>query len=476
MLKLTKQLKLSAYSGIYDDVVPMTHILRKIREHVDFTFVNEIMIDCYSITFGRPAKEPELMLKLLFLKLLYDMSDREVVSRATTDLAFKYFLALDPEDELPHHSLLTKFRTLRLTEDKLNEFLKETVRQAIDKKLIKSTTIIVDSTHTRSKHTPQTPTQILREMTKKLRYEIYKTQTEITISFPEKPGEEEDVNAEIDYTKKLVEYLETVEITSEKAIKKLKSVKEMLLKPNLSELQSNQDEDAKIGHKSEDSDFFGFKNHLAMSEEGIIVGVTVTNGTAADSKEFESIVEQALDAGVKVEDVSGDKAYSTSDIIKFCKEKNINLISKLKDNVTTKEYEDEYVWFNKDSDTYVCKNGILSSKRKPKKEGKYEFAFPKAKCRNCPYAKKCIGKKKEKRIWKNIDFEIFKEHKEFENTDHFKEKSKSRWKIEQRNAHLKNNHGLDKTYGTGLQSMKIQSILTSFTANVLKITKLVSMI
>ena len=44
-------------------------------------------------------------------------------------------------------------------------FLNETVRQAIDHKVIKSKTI-VDSTHSRSKHTPQTPTQILREMTK----------------------------------------------------------------------------------------------------------------------------------------------------------------------------------------------------------------------------------------------------------------------------------------------------------------------
>jgi hypothetical protein len=172
-----------------------------------------------------------------------------------------------------------------------------------------------------------------------------------------------------------------------------------LTNPNLLELQSNQDKDAKIGHKSEDKDFFGYKNHLAIVEEGIIVAATVTNGTASDSKEFETLVEQAIDAGVDVQDASGDKAYSTSNIIKYCKNKNINLISKLKENVTTKEYEDEYVWFNKDSDTYICKNGIQSSRRKPKKQGSYEYAFPKSKCKNSPYAKKCLGKKKEKRIW-----------------------------------------------------------------------------
>ena len=400
MLKITSQLKLSYYEGIYDAVIASDHILRKIHEQIDFSFVNEQLIDSYSIANGRPAKEPELMLKLLFLKLMHDLSDREVISRATTDLAFKYFLNLTPEDELPHHSLLTKFRTMRLTEEKLEGFLKETVRQALEKKVIKSNTIIVDSTHTRSKHTPQAPSQMMREITKKLRYEIYKSQAELSIGFPEKPSTEGDIYEEIEYAKKLTEYLETVELKSEKAIKKYKMVKEILDKPNLAELQSSQDEDAKIGHKSEEQDFFGFKNHLAMTEEGIIAGATVTSGTASDAKEFEPIIEQALDAGIEVKNASGDKAFSTSKIIKYCKGKNINLLSKLKENVTTKEYEDEYIWFNKDSDTYICKNGILSSRRKPNNKGRYEYAFPKSECIKCPFRAKCLGKIKEKRIWK----------------------------------------------------------------------------
>ena len=58
---------------------------------------------------------------------------------------------------MPDASLLAKFRTLRITEEELQKFLNETVRQALDKNIVKSKTIIVDSTHSRSKHTPQTP-------------------------------------------------------------------------------------------------------------------------------------------------------------------------------------------------------------------------------------------------------------------------------------------------------------------------------
>jgi len=459
-------------------VIPQNHLLRKIAENIDFSFVNKLMEKCYCIDFGRPAYEPELILKTLFLKLLYDLSDREVISRCQTDMAFKFFLGLNPEDDVPDASLLAKFRTLRITEEELQEFLNETVRQALDNNIIKSKTIIVDSTHSRSKHTPQTPTQILREITKNLRKEIHRTQNEISNIFPEKPAIEDDIFKEIDYTKTLVAALEEVDLKREKAQKLLAKVKKTLELPNLVELQSANDEDAKIGHKSEDNDFFGYKNHIAMTEEGIITGLSVTNGTAADNKEFENIANQTLEIGVEVEDIAGDKAYSTSDILKFGIDKNINIISKLKENVGSKEFNDEYVSFNKDADTYECKNGCLAKKNNVRKNGSIGYSFYRSDCEKCPFSKECLDNKDDgyKRVLQNVNHEIFEEQRIFEATEHFKEKHKIRWKIEQRNSHLKNQYGLKKTYGTGLWSMKAQSFLTAFTANIVKITKLVATI
>lgn len=465
----------SKYIDIYEIVVPKAHLLRKIRENVDFSFANKIMEECYCKNFGRPAYEPELMLKILFLKLLHDLSDREVMDRCRMDMGFKFFLNLNPEDEVPDNSLLAKFRTLRVTEEKLQEFLNETVRQALKKKIIKSNTIIVDSTHSRSKHNPQTPTQILREMTKQLRKEIHRTQNEISNVFPEKPASEDDVFEEIDYTKKLITAISNTQLKSEKARKQLVKVQETLELPNLVELQSNIDEDAKIGHKSVDTNFFGFKNHIAMAEEGIITGLSVTNGTSSDNKEFENIVNQTIKNGINVKDVSGDKAYSTSDILKFGKENEINIISKLKSNVGSKEYSSQYIEFNKDADTYECKSGFLAKCHKPRSNGSMEYSFSKYDCKNCPFASGCIGNNKYnyKRIWKNEKSHLFEEQRLFEDTQKFKEKAKTRWKIEQRNAHLKNRYGLDITHGTGLFSMKAQSFLTAMTANIVKIAKLI---
>ena len=52
-------------------------------------------------------------------------------------MAYKYFLDLDPEDDMIDSSLLTKFRKTRITEDILEEMLKETITQAIQKRVDK---------------------------------------------------------------------------------------------------------------------------------------------------------------------------------------------------------------------------------------------------------------------------------------------------------------------------------------------------
>jgi transposase len=57
-------------SWIYDRIVPQDHLLRKINQVVDFSFVNELVKDRYTPDFGRPAEDPEFMLRLCLLCLI----------------------------------------------------------------------------------------------------------------------------------------------------------------------------------------------------------------------------------------------------------------------------------------------------------------------------------------------------------------------------------------------------------------------
>ena len=48
-----------------------------------------------------------MMFKLLFLKKLYDLSDEALISSAQTDMAYKFFLDLEPEAKMIDPSLLS---------------------------------------------------------------------------------------------------------------------------------------------------------------------------------------------------------------------------------------------------------------------------------------------------------------------------------------------------------------------------------
>jgi transposase len=238
------RLSLSPYQGLYDVVVPKDNLLRRIKENIDFSFVNPLLRKQYCEHFGRPAKEPEMMFKLMFLKKVYDLSDERLISSAQTDMAYKYFLDLDPEDEMIDPSLLTKFRKTRITEDILEEMLRETIRQTIEKGLIKSTAIIVDSTHTIANARPKTVTQVLRDLSKQLRREICREMVEISERFPDKPSETADLAEEIEYTYRLLESVSTEILQSEKRtlIELYERIKELLDTDRIRDIRSKDDE------------------------------------------------------------------------------------------------------------------------------------------------------------------------------------------------------------------------------------------
>lgn len=80
---------------------------------------------------------------------------------------------------------------------------------------------------------------------------------------------------------------------------------------DLEHLDTSKDGEAKIGHKTADTSFFGYKTYIAMTEERIITAATIPNGEKTDGKESGTLVQNSRKAGKEVETVIGDKAYSS---------------------------------------------------------------------------------------------------------------------------------------------------------------------
>jgi len=143
--------QLSFYSDhIYDQVIPEDHFLKQLEKAIDLSFVNDLCRDAYNPDIGRPAYEPQMMFKMLFLQFLYDISDRRIEEEVNFNLVLKWFVGLAINESPPDATSLTRFRE-RLSAEMFSSIFNQIVYLAREKGLISDRLSIVDSTHVKAK-------------------------------------------------------------------------------------------------------------------------------------------------------------------------------------------------------------------------------------------------------------------------------------------------------------------------------------
>lgn len=328
MISKQETLSLSPYMALYNLIIPKDNILRQINELVDFSFILDELKSKYCLDNGRNAIPPIRMFKYLLLKAIYDLSDVDLVERSKYDMSFKYFLEMAPEDDVIDSSSLTKFRRLRLQDTNLLDLLiGKTVEIALKKGIITSKIIIVDSTHTKARYNQKSPKEFLQEKSKIVRKAVYQLDEEMKEKFPPKPTSNE-VKEELNYFHQVVKIVETQsKVAQIPAVKeKLNVLKEVMEDYDL-QLSYSPDPDARVGHKSADLAFFGFKTHIAMSDERIITAAIVTTGKKSDGHYLQELIEKSKETGMEINTVIGDTAYSGKDNLQYAKAEAFQLIS-----------------------------------------------------------------------------------------------------------------------------------------------------
>ena len=175
-----------------------------------------------------------------------------------------------------------------------------------------------------------------------------------------------------------------------------------MLKEVLSDIEdhyvTSTDEDARIGHKSKEASFFGYKTHIAMSDERIITAATVTLRGERGRSQLQELVEQSRANGMVVDTVVGDTAYSGKDniILSNDKDNGFKLVARLNPTISngTRKEEDRFD-YNKDAGMFVCPAGhmaIRKARQGKKGQGKNQalvFFFDVEKCRTCSKRNGC---------------------------------------------------------------------------------------
>jgi transposase len=462
------------------------------NEEIDFSFVRKELQDKYSVGMGRSAEDPVRMFKYLMLKAMHPASDEDLVKRAYTDMSYKFFLGLNPEDDVIDPSLLSKFRRQRLQDvDLLGLLISKSVAMAIEKGIIKrKSDIIVDATHELAKSITYKPLDFL----KKMAGQILKACEPFWGNDFSKDGlptcdDQSDLVVMKGYCNSLVEFLENCGLAQIPAVEN----KVGLLKEGIEDMAHlsyvAKDKDARLGSKGPGRGFFGYKAHIGMTPESIVVAAAVTSGEVGDGEFLIPLVEQAKQNGIEVESAIADAAYSSKENLEALKE-DVQVIAPVNPIITQglRKGADTGFHYNKDADTYMCPAGELAyyayyQKPQPKKfdaNGKLKRSYKNAqinyffnvkKCQECPLREGCYKGGKYKTYTVTILSDTHKEQIEFEKTPEFKQKMKKRKRIEPLNAHLKNDLGMKQNISYGIESMTMQTAVAIYMSNIQKIMK-----
>ena len=182
--------------------------------------------------------------------------------------------------------------------------------------------------------------------------------------FPAKTTSNE-VKDELAYCKEVISVIEKEpQITQIPAVKEKVNVLKEVVEDFQEHLHYSSDADARKGHKTAESSFFGYKTHIALSDERIITAAVITTGEKSDGKYLQELIEKSTQAGMKINTVIGDAAYSEKANIEYTKEENIALVAKLNPILTqgTRKEEDKFE-LNKDAGMFVCKAGYLATRK-----------------------------------------------------------------------------------------------------------------
>lgn len=132
-----------------EQMVPANHFLRLVEQHIDFTFILDLVRRYYCESNGRPSLDPIVFFKMLLLGYLYNIrSERELERTANDSLAFRWFLQLGLSGKAPDHSTFSWNRKHRFKDTSIFQAIFDhIVQQAIDHRMVGGRVLMTDSTH-----------------------------------------------------------------------------------------------------------------------------------------------------------------------------------------------------------------------------------------------------------------------------------------------------------------------------------------
>jgi transposase len=489
---------------VFDVVVPKDHYLHQVAERIDFERFRPQLSEAYSLGMGRPAIDPVHLFKILFLRFHYRLSDRQVMERTKTDMAFRWFVGLSLHDTVPNHTDGTYFRK-RIGAARFAQVFQELVAQAREVGLVRDRLRLKDATHMIADVADVQPLQLAAQVRERLLQaatvffadwvDEQRAQIEIlrqtTAEFPD----DERLAARVAHLREIAARLRErtaslpAAMEADRQRQRLRLALELVDKlladrePGAQDrLASAMDPDARVGKHG--GYFVGYLLDLAIDADSeIITSLNVLPGNGAEAADAIILIRQEEAAqGNDVQGLSTDGAgYNGPVLRELTDPQGLNMDvtvppPTLPERTTFGPERFPLTIIDEHHSEITCPSGQTSRQRyRTRKDTGYRYSFKSKQCVVCPLRAECLENPASKRgrvVIKN-DYEA--EYAKVEakaKTPEYKETRQTHPKIERKLNEVVRHHNARRACFRGLPKMLVQAVLTALVVNVKRIVKL----
>ena len=404
---------------IFDTLVPKDHYLRRTAAAIDFERFRPLMADCYSPDQGRPAINPVMLLKIEFLQYRDRLSDGNVIGQAEVNVAYREFLGLGLESNLPDPSSLSYFRG-RLGVEIHQRIFEDVLSQAREKGLVKDRLRLKDATHVIADVAIPTAIGLVTEMRERLlqalhpydarRVEGERGREEMIRLADAGASAEQRLESKVVHLREIVDWGEDLyeklqpaaeQNASPDGLRQALDLAHKVLHDQAApeagdRLISLQDSDARFG--SHHGFYCGYMLDITMDAESeLITAVNVLAANGDEAADAAVLIRQEEDAqGNKVEAISGDAALFQGEKLRELTDPeglDLEVFTPPKKPKQTAYFAVEDFSHHAETETITCPAGQETSKRvrNPSSSG-WMYRFTRATCAACPLRQKCLEK------------------------------------------------------------------------------------
>ena len=487
---------------VFETFVPADHYLRKAKAVVDFERFRPTCEDAYVFkTMGRPAIDTILMLKILFLRFHYRLSDRQVVVRSGPDIAFRYFLDLPAKQRLPNHTTSTYFRK-RLGEKRFEQVFQELVGQAREHGLIRDRLRLKDATHMLGDIADLRPLERVAQVRDRLLEATedffaawvldQREQVEALRQSTAELADEERLAHRLAQLRAMTEALaervaglpipQTLPDRPRDRLTDALALAQKLLgdhdHPKAGDRLVNAvDADARTGKHGQY--YVGYMMDVAIDADSeLITAINVLPANGAEAADAITLIKQEESAqGNDVEGMSIDGAGHNGPVLRELSDPkglNLDVTVPVPQMPASVKFGPERFSLNV-LGALECPAGQSTTAREKVPEG-YKYHFKPAQCTACPLRGECLHKPESqggRSVIKNEYEAEYEKAKAKTKTVAYVKTRKVHPRIERKLADLVRNHGARRAVYRGLGKVRIQAFVTAMVANVKRMIRLI---